>query len=52
MEYMPTLTPLTPPQLIGMYGSPIERLGMLKSWELVKAAFFSACGTLMDPVFG
>ena len=27
MEYMPTLTPLAPPQLIGIYGSPMERLG-------------------------
>ena len=28
MEYIPTLTPLAPPQLIGIYGSPMERLGM------------------------
>ena len=26
MPYMPTLTPLAPPQLIGIYGSPMERL--------------------------
>ena len=26
MDYMPTLTPLAPPQLIGIYGSPISRL--------------------------
>ena len=30
MEYMPTLTPLAPPQLIGIYASPMECLGMLQ----------------------
>lgn len=27
LQYMPTLTPLKPPQLIGIYGGPMERLG-------------------------
>ena len=29
MPYMPTLTPLAPPQLIRIYGSPMECLGMV-----------------------
>ena len=27
LPYMPTLTPMAPPQLIGIYGSPMECLG-------------------------
>ena len=27
LPYMPTLAPLAPPQLIGIYTNPMERLG-------------------------
>ena len=33
---MPTLTPLAPPQLIGIYGSPMERLGIKRQIRLGK----------------
>ena len=41
MEYMPALTPVAPPQLIGISGSPMERLGIATYLFMGMCLFFS-----------
>ena len=38
MPYMPTLTPLAPPQLIGIHGSPMECLGRFHQVVVISSA--------------
>lgn len=45
LQYMPTLTPLKPPQLIGIYGGPMERLGKkTPMWKIGGTAPSGHCG--------
>ena len=51
MEYMYTLTPLAPPQLIGIYGSPMEHLGLFGDEDVPKKTSPSAFEPSSLPMF-